>query len=158
MHYSAAPGIWQLLKEDVRDDWSEQTPGDIDRHVQYVWGHSGGRYIDDIIRRREDRDTDGDYEEATSNDTARSYLTDAQFTPVAIIDDGVHVIERISHMSCGEARHHRMADLDGDVQTETSDSFLLQGNWGSFGTGDLDSSGAVGSADLILGCVKRAFP
>jgi hypothetical protein len=46
MYYSAAPGmgrgmgrgIWQLLEEDVWDDWTEQTPGDIDRHVQYVWG------------------------------------------------------------------------------------------------------------------------
>jgi len=37
MHYSAAPGnapgMWQLLEEDVWDDWSEQTPGDVDRHV-----------------------------------------------------------------------------------------------------------------------------
>ena len=160
MHYSDAPGMWQLLEEDVWDDWTEQTPGDIDRHVQYVWGHSGGRYIDDITMRREDRagdsGPDGDYDD--TGDITRYYLTDAQFTPVAIIDDGVHVIERISHISCGEARHHRMADLDGDVQTETSDSFLLQGNWGNFGTGDLDRSGAVGSADLILGCVKRACP
>ena len=40
MHYSDAPGnapgMWQLLEEDVRDDWTEQTPGDIDRHIQYV--------------------------------------------------------------------------------------------------------------------------
>jgi len=43
LHYAAAPGIWQLLEEDVRDDWSEQTPGDVDRHVQYVWGDSGSR-------------------------------------------------------------------------------------------------------------------
>ena len=33
MHYSDR---WQLLEEDVWDDWSEQTPGDIDRHVQHV--------------------------------------------------------------------------------------------------------------------------
>jgi len=49
MHDSAAPGnapgMWQLLEEDVWDDWSEQTPGDIDRHVQYVWGD---RYSSEI--------------------------------------------------------------------------------------------------------------
>lgn len=33
MHYSDR---WQLLEEDVWDAWTEQTPGDIDRHVQYV--------------------------------------------------------------------------------------------------------------------------
>jgi len=50
MHDSAAPGntpgMWQLLEEDVRDDWTAQTPGDIDRHVQYVWG---GRYSRDLV-------------------------------------------------------------------------------------------------------------
>jgi len=45
MHYSDAPGMWQLLEEDVRDDWTAQTPGDIDRHVQYVWGD---RYSSEI--------------------------------------------------------------------------------------------------------------
>ena len=150
--------MWQLLEEDVRDDWSEQTPGDIDRHVQYVWGHSGGRYIDDIILRREDRagdsGPDGDY--GDDGDITRYYLTDAQFTPVAIIDDGAHVIERISYMPYGEARHHRMADLDGDGKTNIADQLLLLGNWNNFGLGDLDRSGDVGSADLILGCVERA--
>ena len=38
MHDSAAPGMWQLLEEDVPDDWTEQALGDIDRHVQYVRG------------------------------------------------------------------------------------------------------------------------
>ena len=142
MHYSAG---WQLLEEDVWDDWTEQTPGDIDRHVQYVWGI---RYIDDIILRREDRDADGDYDLET-DDIARYYLTDAQFTPVAIIDDGADVIERISYMPYGHARHHRMADLDGDGKTNTPDQLLLLGNWGNFGVGDLDRSGAVGSADLL---------
>ena len=33
MHYSDR---WQLLEEDVWDDWTEQTPGDVDRHIQYV--------------------------------------------------------------------------------------------------------------------------
>jgi YD repeat-containing protein len=124
MHYSAAPGIWQLLEEDVWDAWTEQTPGDIDRHVQYVWGHSGGRYIDDILLRREDRvdnegdpGPDGDYDDG--GDIARYYLTDAQFTPVAILDDGADVIERISYMPYGHARHHRMADLDGDGDTDS---------------------------------------
>jgi hypothetical protein len=28
-----APGLWQLPEEDVRDAWTEQTPGDIDRCV-----------------------------------------------------------------------------------------------------------------------------
>lgn len=41
MHDSAAPGnapgMWQLLEEDVWDDWTEQTPGDVDRRVDYVW-------------------------------------------------------------------------------------------------------------------------
>jgi RHS repeat-associated protein len=144
MHYSDR---WQLLEEDVWDAWTEQTPGDIDRHVQYVWGYSGGRYIDDIILRREDRDADGDYELET-DDIARYYLTDAQFTPVAIIDDGADVIERTSYMPYGHARHHRMADLNGDGKTNTADQLLLLGNWGNFGVGDLDRSGAVGSGDL----------
>jgi hypothetical protein len=30
--------MWQLLEEDVRDDWKKHTPGDVDRRVEYVPG------------------------------------------------------------------------------------------------------------------------
>ncbi|MDY7110425.1 MAG: RHS repeat-associated core domain-containing protein [Planctomycetota bacterium] len=170
MHYSAAPGMWQPLQEDVRDAWTEQTPGDIDRHVQYVWG---SRYIDDIVLRREDRvdnqedpGPDGDYGDA--GDITRYYLTDAQFTPVAIIDDGADVIERISYMPYGHARHHRMADLDGDGDTDSytepanppSDYLILQANWGEFGIGDLTRDGTVNTSDTLdlIGDAGSAIP
>jgi hypothetical protein len=30
------PGMWHILEADVRDDWSEQMPADIDRQVEHV--------------------------------------------------------------------------------------------------------------------------
>ena len=148
MYYSATPGMWQLLEEDVWDDWTAQTPGDIDRHVQYVWG---ARYIDDIILRREDRSDgqdpgpDGDY--ADDDDITRYYLTDVQFSPVAIVDHTAAMIERISYTPYGEARHHRMADLTGDGHTDYIDYLILHNNLGGFGAGDIDYDGDVDTTD-----------
>jgi len=72
MYYSPAPGYWQLIEEDIDDACNEQTSDD--RWVQYIWGNFRGRYIDDILLRREDRNDNGDYSDA--GDIERYYLTE----------------------------------------------------------------------------------
>jgi hypothetical protein len=51
MYYSAD---WQLLEEHIDDDTDAMTPDGVDRHMQYVWGP---RYLDDIVLRRLDADS-----------------------------------------------------------------------------------------------------
>jgi len=114
--------------------------------VQYVWG---GRYIDDIVLRREDRDMDGDYVPA-SGDIDRWYLTDVQFSVVGILDETAQIVERVNYDPYGNARHHRLGDLDGDGDTDTADRDILQANLGNFGAGDLDRSGTVSTTDRSI--------
>lgn len=143
MYYSAN---WQLLEEDVWDDWDDQTPGSVDRHVMYVWGQ---RYIDDIVLRREDRNTDGDYEDA--GDITRYYLTDVQFSPVVILEDSnAAVIERPHYTPYGCAEYHYGTDLNGDGDADNDDQSILFGNWGNFGRGDLDRTGSVDIDDFYV--------
>jgi RHS repeat-associated protein len=140
MYYSAN---WQLLEELIIDDWDEQSQqNEPNRRMQYVWGQ---RYIDDIIMRRQDDGNDG-----TWNDTWY-HLTDTLFSTVAIIDMSANLIERVSYDAYGNARHHRMSDLNGDGATTTADrNFLRNTNWGDYGVGDLNRDGIVDSADLAL--------
>jgi RHS repeat-associated protein len=127
---------WQMIDELVDDDLD--TSAGTDRRVQYFWG---SRYIDDIVCRREDRDLDEDY--SASPDITRYYCTDVQFSPVAILDDSADVVERIGFTPYGEARHHRMSDLNGDRKSTGSDLAIIASNDGTFGPGDLDRDGEV---------------
>ncbi|MEE8154258.1 MAG: hypothetical protein V3T53_04785 [Phycisphaerales bacterium] len=105
MYYSAG---WQLCEERIDDDspfTDDPTSGDIDRHVQYV---VGARYIDDYLLHREDNNTDGTY------DDTWYHLCDVQYSTVAILDDSAGLVERVSYDAYGDARHHYMADWDGD--------------------------------------------
>jgi hypothetical protein len=77
MFYSAN---WQMIEEQVDDDWTLEGPNDIERTIQYVWGP---RYIDDIVLRRIDPDNNGEY---GRYEPKYYHLTDAQFSTVAIID------------------------------------------------------------------------
>lgn len=136
MYYSAA---WQLLEERI-DDNLDTAPG-IDRHQQYVWGP---RYIDDVILHRRDDGANGSY------DFTFYHMTDVQFSPVAVIDDTARISERVSYSAYGEARHHRMADLNGDGAVASDDFLVMYGNWGSPGPADLNRDGTVDTQDFLL--------
>lgn len=137
---------WQLHEEVIDDD----ADSDTDRRAQYVWGP---RYIDDAVLRREDRDDDGYYDECI-----RYYLTDVQFSVMATIDETAAIVERVNYTPYGIARHHRLADLDGDGDTDGDDETILTGNYGDiydmpnwvFGLGDLDRDGDVDSTDWAI--------
>ena len=128
MYYSAG---WQLLEERIDDD-SPFTPdpgsADIDRHVQHMWGP---RYIDDIILHRENNDFTNDSPAITYEKTFY-HLTDVQFSTVAVIDGSAGLTERVTYTAYGVARHHYMADVDGDGDGSVGilDLLALLSNWG----------------------------
>ena len=100
--------------------------------------------IDDIAVRQQDTNLSG-----TFNDTWY-HLTDTLFSTIAIIDDAANLIERASYDAYGNARHHRMADLNDDGAVSSADQTLLNNNWGNFGIGDLNRDGTVDLTDLLL--------
>jgi RHS repeat-associated protein len=73
---------------------------------------------------------------------------------VAIVNQNAVLIERTScdaTSGAGNARHHRMSDLNGDGATTTADRNILRNtNWGDYGVGDLNRDGIVDSADLAM--------
>lgn len=106
MYYSAN---WQLCEERIDDDspfTDDPTHADIDRHVQYVWGHG---YIDASVLHREDNDTNGTY------DDTWYHLCDVQFSTVALLDSSAGLVERVTYDAYGDARHHYMADWESRV-------------------------------------------
>ena len=138
---------WKLLQEDIDDDLD----GTLDHRAQTFWGLRGG---DDVVMRRRDANLDGVYE------NSYYHLTDDQFSTIALIGASGSLIERISYDPYGEARHHRMADLNGDGATGVADQLIQLGNWGAYGAGDLDRNGIVGNSDwlLLLGDWGGALP
>ena len=66
--------------------------------MQYVWGQG---YIDNLLLHREGGDT-------------WYHLTDVQFSTVAILDGAAALVERVSYDAYGKARHHYMADWEGN--------------------------------------------
>lgn len=149
---------WQMIEERVDDDAGgfPAGPGDSDndRHERLIWGAQG---INDIILHGSDTNKDGDL-----NDVYY-HLCDPQLSTVAIIDDAAKIVERTSFSPYGVGRHHRLADLDGDGDTDTgnpSDDKLLTDNLGNPGVGDLNRSGKVTTADgtILTNDVGAAEP
>jgi RHS repeat-associated protein len=142
--YSAA---WQIVEERIDDDYpfpTDPAAADHERTMQYVWGL---RYIDDLVLRREDGNFDGDYLDA--EDTTWYHLTDAQFSPVAVIDDAGDLIERVSYDPYGSARHHWPADVDGDGDHDSTDRSTIAAIFQQYGpTVDISSSHYSADADL----------
>lgn len=81
-YYSAA---WQIV--EVRKD------GDTDPYEQYVWGI---RYVDELIQRQQDSNTDGTVDET------HYVLQDANFNVTAIIETNGDVAERYIYTPYGE--------------------------------------------------------
>ncbi|MEE8154256.1 MAG: RHS repeat-associated core domain-containing protein [Phycisphaerales bacterium] len=73
--------------------------------MQYVWGQ---RYIDASVLHREDGDVNGTY------DDTWYHMCDVQFSTVALLDSSGGLVERVTYDAYGDARHHYMADWDGD--------------------------------------------
>jgi len=118
---------WQLLEARIDADAPfEDDPddADIDRRVQYLWGECRGRfrvrYLDDLVMHRVDGNTDGDYDDVGS-DAKWYHLTDAQFSTVAVMGANGDLHERVSYDPYGKARHHLLADVDGDGDSDLDD-------------------------------------
>jgi len=121
----------------------------------------GVRYIDDIVLHRQDNNADGDYTDTSSPaDETFYHLTDAQFSTIAIVDDDQNIVERVTFSAYGRARHHWMADVDGDGDVDSTDTGIINtiagGSDNLIGEddyraeADLDRDGDVDSADETI--------
>ncbi len=146
MYYSAN---WQLLEERIDRSWSSGFTED--ERAQTIWGK---RYIDDAVLRRRDLDADGTYDEEFY------YLSDAQFSTVAMVDSSnARVIERTTYEAYGKARHHFGGDVNNDGAASTADDSAIVAtiNAGSNGIGqsnyvveqDLNRDGALDLNDRL---------
>lgn len=148
LFYSAS---WQLIEEHVDDDVDEGF--EADRVAQQVWGV---RYIDDAVLRRTDANADGDY--VDEGDRTDYYLTDAQFSVVAVVGPTGALRERVVYSPYGEGRHHWPADLDGDGDVDSGDMAWYQNSANLVGIGhanynpdaDLNRDGVVGTQDIFI--------
>ena len=55
------------------------------------------------------------------------YVTDAQFSVVALLDEAANVVERVSYDAYGKARHRRPPNMDGDNDVDSSDLSVYTG-------------------------------
>ena len=132
-------------------------PGTLARVAQQFWGL---RYIDDAVARRIDVNADGDYIDDDAQDPPVEgegtwfYITDVQFSAVAMLTESGVLAERVRYDAYGRARHHRAGDIDGDGDADGTDLLTLldntSGTWGqSIGDpyynvdADLDRDGTV---------------
>lgn len=159
MYYSAS---WQLLEERVDSDPTDGSGSFAEEKCsQTVWGL---RYIDDAVLRR--TDTNQDYDYADTGERTDYLLTDPQFSVVAVVDDTGALQERIAYSAYGEARHHFPGDMDGDGDTDSTDSMWFTNlnhlkdidESGYNPDGDLNRDGKVDSADISIysGWTNRA--
>jgi hypothetical protein len=139
MYYNAN---WQLLEERI-DDNLGGTPSVSTN--QYVWGM---RYIDDIVLLR-----------GTAGQITRTYyqLTDAQFSTVALVSSSAVVTERVTYSAYGEARHHWLADVDGDGAVTQDDRDIIWALQGKTiadaeyrSEADLNRDGVIDNTDAAL--------
>ncbi|MCC6910301.1 MAG: hypothetical protein IT430_20395 [Phycisphaerales bacterium] len=146
MYYSAN---WQLLEERIDRSWSSGFTED--ERAQIVWGK---RYIDDAVLRRRDLDADDTYDEEFY------YLSDAQFSAVAMVDSSnARVVERNTYEAYGKARHHFGGDVNNDGAASAADKNAILATMGSgnnsIGQGgymveqDLNRDGVIDSNDLL---------
>jgi len=111
---------WRIIEEHTDIDF------DVDEGVDWVsqqfWGL---RYIDDLVAKRVDRNADGDW---TDSDASRWYfITDSQFSVVAVLDWEKHLWERIEYDAYGNARHRYAGDVNGDGRYDFFDLAALGG-------------------------------
>ena len=89
-----------------------------------MWGL---RHIDDLVMRRQNNNhaggSDTDYTD-TGDRRADYFLTDPQFSVVAVIDRSSRLVQRVDYDAFGEARHHWAKDLDGDGDVDSADATL----------------------------------
>ena len=117
---------WQLLEEHRIAHEGNPATGSLVRVAQQFWGL---RYIDDAVARRVDANADGDYIDDTTQDPPVEgegtwfYVTDVQFSVVALLDDIAVLSERVRYDAYGRARHRWPTDLDGDGDADNDDYF-----------------------------------
>lgn len=121
MYYDAS---WRLVHREIEDGFdptASPAPWAPDVAEQLFWG---ARYIDDIVaRRRTTAIADTEPLDVTWAD-AQWYLTDAQFSVVALMDSaGVQVLERVRYDPYGNAEHIDVADYNGNGDVTVQDLF-----------------------------------
>ncbi len=136
MYYTAS---WQLLEEHIDDGFTGTHASD--RMAHQVWGP---RYIDDSVCRRIREFSQGSW----GSWEAFWYITDVQFSVVAMIDEFANVIERVVYDAYGSARHYFAGDFNGNRKVDSGDLALIQAAIAGVDPG-IDDTGY--NADMDLG-------
>jgi len=167
MYYNAG---WQLVEEDIYEDWSSGNPGAVDERRAHFWG---ARYIDDLVQTLVDGNADGDYVDTSGDDESFFFLSDAQFSVTVVLDGNANLQERVVYDAYGEANHHDWRDTDGDGDPSGGDAtdrstINTLASASPSGTpitnasyepdADLDRDGDVDSTDLSLGGTTYPTP
>jgi len=171
MYYNAG---WQLVEEDIYEDWSSGNPGSVDERRAHIRGFWGARYIDDLVQTLVDGNADGDYVDTSGGgDEHFFFLSDAQFSVTAVLDGNANLQERMVYDAYGEANHHDWRDTDGDGDPSGGDAtdrstINTLASASPSGTpitnasyepdADLDRDGDVDSTDLSLGGTTYPTP
>jgi len=161
---------WQLVEEDIYEDWSSGNPGAVDERRAHIRGFWGARYIDDLVQTLVDGNADGDYVDTSGDDESFFFLSDAQFSVTAVLDGNANLQERVVYDAYGEANHHDWRDTDGDGDYDATDRSTINTLASASPSGtpitnasyepdaDLDRDGDVDSTDLSLGGTTYPTP
>lgn len=109
---------WRVIEEHI--DIDHDTSAGTEWISQQFWGL---RYIDDLVAKRVDRDADSDW----SDSSQWYFITDSQFSVVAVLDASKHLWERIEYDAYGNAKHRYAGDVTGDGLYNAFDIFALGG-------------------------------
>lgn len=157
MYFDAS---WRMLEELIDDD-HDSSPG-FDRAGQQVWGL---RYVDEAVLRRTNDDLTDDGSGVTY-DGSFYYCTDVNFSPLAVLDEDAHLVNRVRYRPYGLARHQYPGDLDEDGEVTTGEVTAITGagtiaiTSSSYDPNmDVDRNGTVsGTNDGALVSIKNALP
>lgn len=157
MYFDAS---WRMLEELIDDDLD--VSAGFDRAGQQVWGL---RYIDDAVLRRTNDDLTDDGSGVTY-DGSFYYCTDVNFSPLAVLDEDAHLVNRVRYRPYGLARHQYPGDLDEDGEVTSGEVTAIAGagtiaiTSGSYDPNmDIDRNGTVsGTNDGALVSAKNALP
>jgi RHS repeat-associated protein len=141
---------WRMVQEEHTDQTDGK--GTISKVLfQQVWGN---RYIDDAILRVRCENTG---QPTTPGYQAYFQLSNAQFSTVAVLDEGMNIVERVKYLPYGGAIRTPRGDVNGDGSFNINDHDLVFERQGeSIGSPnytaelDLDRSGTIDSADYDI--------
>ncbi len=149
VYYFAYDERWRIVAT-FRDDDTDPKERFL-HHAAGMNGYGGSSYIDSIILRDRDADTDWDDESDGVLEERRYYCQSWRHDVVAIVTDDGKLAERARYSAYGVPYGIPLGDVNGDGTVDASDQGLITLNWGSGPVRyDLNLDGTVDAADAAI--------